>query len=84
MGRPQKPVDDSNYLGRFAVRLRKLREKSGMTVEEYTAKVCENGYPIVPRTVYHWERARTTPPLEAIPAMAAALSIKIRTLFPES
>jgi transcriptional regulator with XRE-family HTH domain len=83
MGRPPKTVDDSTFLGRFAVRLRTLRERSGLTVDELAESISTHGYAINSRSVYYWESGRTTPPLEAIPFVAKALTVKVRTVLPE-
>ena len=84
MGRPPKPVDTSTFTGRFAVRLRELRENAGLTVEEFAVKVSENGYPINTRTAYNWECDTKNPPICALPAIATALSVSVRTVLPKT
>jgi len=79
MARPRKAVDTSTYTGRFAVRLKTLRERAGFTVEEL-AEVTGIPKP----TLYHWEIAHTTPSFEQLPILAKALQIRVRTLLPEA
>lgn len=76
--RARKKVDTSTYTGRFAARLRELREKKKMSVEELAMK---SGIPI--KTLYKCESGELTPAFERLPLLAEALSVKIRTLFPE-
>ena len=75
--RPRKEVDTSTYTGRFAERLKKLREKAGMTVEELAEK---SGIPKL--TLYRWEQAFRTPSFEELPNLAESLGVTIRTLMP--
>jgi len=76
--KPRKEVDTSTYTGRFAVRLRALREKRGMSVEQLAEA---SG---VPRTtIYNWEsgtyKAVIDDPLVAV---AEAIGVTVRTLMP--
>jgi transcriptional regulator with XRE-family HTH domain len=75
--RPRKEVDTSSYTGRFAVRLRMLREKAGYTVEEL-AEV--TGIP--KNTLWNWEGAKRSPSIEQLPQVADALGVTVRTLMP--
>ena len=74
---PIKP-DETTYAGRFAARLRMLREKAGYTVEELTE---ETGIP--PGTLYSWEAGHRRPPYETLPTLAGAFGVKVRTLLPD-
>ena len=70
--------DDSIYSGRFAARLRALREKAGLTVEDL---VTATG---IPRgTLYNWEAGIRMPPIDMFPILAKALGVKVRTLLPD-
>ena len=76
--RARKEVDVSTYGGRFAVRLKTLREKKKMTVEQLAEA---SG---VPRTtLYNWEsgtyKAVIDDPLVAV---AEAIGVTVRTLMP--
>ncbi len=79
----QKPIDDSTYSGRFAARLRELREKAGLTVEQVAEAMESNGYKMAARSFYHWEQAKRDPPLDAFPALAKALGQSVRNLMPK-
>jgi len=77
--RNRKPVDVSTYEGRFAVRLRTLREKTGMTVEELAQKTG-----IQRSKLYFWESGTHAASLnDDLLSVANALNVKIRTLIPE-
>ena len=78
-----KEPDQSTYGGRFAARLRTLREKAGLTIDQFIEKVAQSGYKVGKSTAYHWESGRTDPPLDAFPAIATALGLKtVRRLLP--
>lgn len=83
MSPARKPVDESTYSGRFAARLRELREKRGLTVQEAAESISKAGYQIAERGYYSWESHKNQPPLDAFPALAEAFSLKrIRDLLP--
>ncbi len=67
----RKPPDASTYSGRFAVRLRMLREKAGLTVNEVAEQL---GVSYV--AVYNWEAGSRTPPLETFPTFAELYGLK--------
>ena len=70
--------DDTTYAGRFAIRLRKLREKAGYTVPQLTELT---GIP--EQTIYNWEAGNRRPPVETYPTLAKAFGVKVRTLLPD-
>jgi len=79
MARPRKEIDTSTYTGRFAARLKMLRERAGLSVEEVSEHV---GVTI--NTVYHWEKAHSFPKCEQLPLIAEVLKLKgVRIIFPE-
>ena len=78
MARPRKEIDASTYLGKFAERLRMLREKKGLSVDQLAKK---SG--LSDRTLFSWESASYSPNIEQLPALADALGVKIGKLFPE-
>lgn len=83
MPAPKEP-DLSTYPGRFASRLKMLREKAGLSIDEMVTAMEAKGYPTASRTLYHWEAGRREPPLGALPVMASVLKQKSpRTLLPE-
>ena len=76
--RPRNEVDTNTYAGRFAIRLRTLREKTGMSVEEIAELT---GIP--KRTLFNWESGRCAPPVESYPKLAEIFGVKVRTLLPD-
>jgi len=78
----RKEPDQSTYAGRFAARLRALREKKGLTVEEMVDLMQHHGFRLSVMGYYTWERATRQINLNAIPAIAKALGVSIRVLFP--
>ena len=78
MSPARKELDTSTYSGRFAVRLRFLREKAGLSHEELAEKVG-----VKPITVYTWELGTRAPNIADLPEIADALKLSgIRLLFP--
>jgi len=77
--RQRKEVDTSSYTGRFAVRLKQLREKAGLTVEQLAER---SGIPAT--TLYKWESSTRTPAIDRFPELAIALKVKIRNLLPDA
>ena len=80
MPRPRKndKIDTSTYSGRFAERLRMLREKEGLTVDELAEK---SGIPMI--TLYTWENGSRSPVNDDLPTVAQALNLNVRTLLPK-
>jgi len=61
------------------LRLRKLREKSGFTVEQIAF-----GIEVPIRTIYEWEAGKPTIRLDVLPHLAAAYGLKrVKDLFPD-
>jgi ribosome-binding protein aMBF1 (putative translation factor) len=79
MSPPRKQPDTSTYTGRFAVHIRNLRLKAGLSVEELAE---QSG---IPKTsLYNWESATFSPILEQLPDLAAGLGLKdIRKVLPK-
>ena len=79
MSPARKQPDTATYSGRFAVRLRTLREKAGLSVEEVAEAVG-----VKPITIYSWEAGRTEPRVDQYPPLALQYGItNPRTLLPE-
>ena len=78
MSPARKEPDTRTYNGRFAARLRVLREKAGLTIEDV---VESTGIPA--QTLYNWENGRRTPPYVTLPILAETFGVKVRTLLPE-
>jgi len=76
--RPRKEVDTSTYEGRFAVRLKMLREKTGMTVDEMAEKTGINR-----ATLYSWENGSRSPINNDLLIAAEFLGCNVRSLLPK-
>lgn len=75
----RKEPSAETYSGRFAIRLRTLREKAGLTAQQLAEKVG-----VTDSTVYHWESAHSFPKVDLLPEIAAAIKLrKVKDLFPE-
>lgn len=71
MSPAKKELDLSTYQGRFAARLRELREKAGLSQVELAERLN------VPRSnIARWETAANVPALKLFPALANALKLK--------
>jgi len=68
--KPRKPVDVSTYEGRFAVRLRTLREKAKLTHEEAAAQIGVSA-----TAIYHWEAGLKIPAVPKFPQIAEAYNL---------
>jgi transcriptional regulator with XRE-family HTH domain len=78
MARPRNPVDTSTYSGRFAARMRALREKTGLTMEELADKT---GVSVA--TLYSWENASRSPVNDDLLNVAKVLNVNVRNLLPK-
>ncbi|MGL6195578.1 MAG: helix-turn-helix transcriptional regulator [Thermoguttaceae bacterium] len=67
----RKAPSPDTYSGRFAIRLRSLREKAGLTVEEVAEKLGVSN-----RTIYAWEKATNAPHISMFPAIAELYKLK--------
>ena len=76
--RPRKTIDTSTYEGRFAARLKMLREKAKLTPEQAAEEI---GVSLA--TLYDWEAGRVIPSLEKFPKIAVVYKLKkTKDLFP--
>jgi len=78
VSRNRKEVDTSTYSGRFAVRLRALRDKTGMSADEFAVT---NGF--ARTTWYNWESGIKSPPIDKFPDIAQAFGLSIAKLLPK-
>jgi transcriptional regulator with XRE-family HTH domain len=74
----RKEPDEKLYSGRFAARLRSLREKAKLTPEQMAEAVGVSA-----TTVYRWEADLRQPQISDLPTIADALGVKVRILLPE-
>ena len=75
--RPRKEVDTATYTGRFAVRLKMLRERAGLSVDELAEK---SGVPRA--TLFTWEANEKIPGIDRLPQLAESLGVSVRILMP--
>lgn len=78
----KRKLDTSTYTGRLAKRLTTLREAAGFSVEDFAKAVTKAGYPIKEPTVYSWEQGRSSPHVEAFPAVAKVLKTTPGEILP--
>lgn len=76
MPRPAKEPDPKTFAGQVAARVRELRLKRRMSVEEAAQRA---GIPVP--SWYHCESGRHLS-LERLPQLAKGLGCKVRTLIP--
>lgn len=78
VGRKRAEPDTSKYSGRIAARIRLLREKAGKSIDEFAVAVKRTT-----TTVYRWESGQREIEFDSLPAIAAALGVNVRLLFPQ-
>ena len=74
----KKEPDMTTYSGRFAARLRELREKAKLSQAEFAEATRSKQ-----TTVSRWERGENVPPLDLFPEIAIALKTTVRNLMPK-
>jgi len=75
----RKEPDTRIYSGRFAARLRMLREKAGVSHEDVAQKL---GVTIW--TIYHWEQGKHFPQPDQLPLLKELYGLKsVQSLFPK-
>lgn len=78
---PARIPPTNDYRGRVSQLWSHLR--AGRDVAEVVKAIRKAGYGKCGiATYYNWEAGRTDPPLEALPAIAKALGVKVADLFP--
>ena len=76
MSPARKEPDKTTYAGRFAIRLRKLREEAGLSVIEIA-----DAMEVTPTTIYDWESTKSQPSISQLPQIAGVLGVSIRNLM---
>jgi len=69
--RPRKEPDKGTYSGRFAQRLKTLREKAGLTPEQAASELG-----ITANAIYRWESDLNFPRISLFPQIAALYGLK--------
>lgn len=82
MGRRPKEADLSTYRGRFAARLRELRQKKYATQSDFVDALRIQGIETKEVTVSTWERGYSAPDIDLLPVIAITLGVAVRTLMP--
>ncbi|MBN2024979.1 MAG: helix-turn-helix transcriptional regulator [Pirellulales bacterium] len=82
MGPARKEPDQSTYSGRLAKRMIDLRTKADFSVADVVERMAKAGYEIKDMAYRHWESNRRQPDLDALPAIAKALKVRIKDLMP--
>jgi transcriptional regulator with XRE-family HTH domain len=76
----RKETDTTTYSGRLGARMRELREKRGITVEQFRdALRTATGREFSVQAIYAWERAARDLPLDLIPAVTGILGFEKAT-----
>ena len=76
--RPRKEIDTSTYEGRFAARLKMLREKARLTPEQAAERIGVSVH-----SIYQWESGKRQPKISDLPKLAEILSTKkIKDILP--
>ena len=70
------------YSGRVAERLRAVRERKKKSISEVVDALAGQGYPISEKTLYAYEHGTRKVHLDLMPALAAALGVSVRSLWP--
>ena len=76
--RPRKEIDTSTYEGRFAQRLKELRERAKLSPEQVAEALGVSAH-----AVYYWESCRRQPKISDLPKIAEVLgSKKVKDILP--
>ena len=79
----RKEPDLSTYSGRVAARLRMLRDRAGLSVEEVAAQLTELSKTEIDRfRIYKWESGIASPPYDFLPYLARIFGVSVRGLLP--
>ena len=77
MSRKRKEIDLTTFSGKFAARLKQLREKKKLSVDELAK---DSGVPF--QTLHRWESGDRCPINEQLLDVADSLGVKPGTLIP--
>lgn len=77
--RKEPEYDMDTYAGRLQAKLSELRQRKGLTVEEFADSIGVDKF-----RVYKWEKGTATPHYNLLPTIAAALGFqKVTSVLPE-
>ena len=83
VGKKATKQDLDTYQGRVGAAVRARRVAIDMTVEALRDKLAAAGFDVSTDTVYAWEQGRGKMPVNVLPDLAAALSVKLKKLLPD-
>ena len=83
MSPARKEPDISTYSGRIAKRMQRLRLDAEKSVQEVIVSMEKNGYSIGEPAYRHWENGTRPQHVNALPAIAKALGVKLEELLPK-
>jgi len=83
MGKARKAINVGTYTGRIAARIRELRDKNGVSVVDLYETVKDAPGVRSLEQFKQWERGASPIHVNAIPALAEALGVKISKLLPK-
>ena len=69
--RPRKTIDTSTYEGRFAARLKELRERAKLSPEQVAEALG-----VTAHAIRYWESGRRQPHISDLPKIAEILRLK--------
>jgi len=78
----RKEIDESDYDGRVAVRIRTLRDEAGWSVDDLVLRLSKAGYEASVQTIYGWENGKRATPLNALPYLAKAFRLSLFDFLP--
>lgn len=78
VGRARSEPDLSTYSGRVAARVRALREKRRMAVDDLADDIG-----VAVQTMYGYENGKSRIPTDLLPAFAKAFGMSVRAFLPE-
>jgi len=71
MAPARKEPDLNTYSGRCGARLRVLRERAGLSVDQVASELG-----VTRRAVYHWESGASEPKLDYLPLLARLFGLR--------
>lgn len=82
MGPAKTKPDAASYSGRLAARLTELRTKAKLDSTAAAEAITKAGFTITMHTLYAWEAGRRRVDWDALPAIASAFRVSIRSVIP--
>jgi transcriptional regulator with XRE-family HTH domain len=77
-----RQIDTTEFSGRVAARIDSLRQEQLLSTQALADKITKAGYSLGVQTLYGWLAGTRDVALDAIPAIAKALGVKVHDLIP--